>query len=165
EFSSFRPSPRDQSDIVVVRSDRYTVDEPSFRSFVSSLSEAGARTGKIGGADVYYATHDPSLVSRDKHALMIPLSIADTSDVPQIESIVGRANATAGFHAWLTGNTVRDHDFDQLSQHDLKSGELEFGLPAALIILVLVFGAVVAGLVPILLAILAIVAGLGLVAI
>jgi RND superfamily putative drug exporter len=84
--------------------------------------------------------------------------------VPPIAQLVER-NSRDGFQVTLTGNEVRDHDFDQLSQHDLKSGELEFGLPAALIILVLVFGAVVAGLVPILLAILSIVAGLGLVAV
>src|SRR5207244_12368973 len=57
-----------------------------------------------------------------------------------------------------------DHDFNDLSQHDLKSGELSIGLPAALVVLVLVFGAVVAGLVPLLMAIVAIVVALGLVA-
>ena len=48
----------------------------------------------------------------------------------------------------MTGSGTLDHDFNYLSQHDLKSGELRIGLPAALIILLLVFGAVVAGLVP-----------------
>ena len=47
---------------------------------------------------------------------------------------------------------------------DLKSGELQFGLPAALIILLLVFGAVVAGLVPLLMAMVSIVVALGLTA-
>ena len=45
----------------------------------------------------------------------------------------------------MTGKKTIDHDFNELSQRDLKSGELQFGLPAALIILLLVFGAVVAG--------------------
>jgi putative drug exporter of the RND superfamily len=165
EFSSFPPNRRDQSDIVLVHSGRYSVDSPAFRKFVADISAKAARTRRIAGADLYYVTHDQSLVSKDRHALIVPMSIRDTSDVPAIVSLVDDANATSGFHVWLTGNTVRDHDFDQLSQNDLKSGELEFGLPAALIILVLVFGAVVAGLVPLLLAILAIVAGLGLVAV
>src|SRR5262249_19626375 len=52
-------------------------------------------------------------------------------------------------------------DFNKLSQDDLKSGELQFGLPAALIILLLVFGAVVAGLVPLLMAVVSIVLALG----
>ena len=50
--------------------------------------------------------------------------------------------------ASVTGGGTLDHDFNELSQHDLESGELGVGLPAALVILILVFGAVVAGLVP-----------------
>jgi RND superfamily putative drug exporter len=166
EFSSFPFNPRlNFSDLVIVRSARYTVDQPAFQAFVANLSREGEATHKIHDAQVYYQTHDRTLVSRDRHALMIPLNIYDTGDVPAITDVVDRNNGQNGFDVAVTGNTVRDHDFDKLSQHDLESGELEFGLPAALIILVLVFGSVVAGFVPILLAILAIIGGLGLVAI
>jgi RND superfamily putative drug exporter len=166
ESSAFPPDPRtDFSDIVLVRSRRFTVDQPAFRAFVTRLAREGQATGKVHGARVYYTTHDPSLVSRDKHALIIPINVYDTGDIKPIDALVERDEGRQGFRVAITGNNVRDNDFDQLSQHDLKSGELEFGLPAALIILVLVFGSVVAGLVPILLAILAIVAGLGLVAV
>ena len=65
----------------------------------------------------------------------------------------------------MTGNQSSDYDFNQLSQHDLKSGELKFGVPAALVILILVFGAIVAGLVPLLMAIISIVVALGFVAV
>jgi len=166
EFSSFPFNPRlNFSDLVIVRSARYTVDQPAFRAFVATLSREGDATHKVHDAQVYYLTHDQTLVSRDRHALMIPLNIFDTGDVPAVAGVVDRNNGRNGFEVAITGNTVRDHDFDKLSQHDLESGELEFGLPAALIILVLVFGSIVAGLVPILLAILAIIGGLGLVAI
>ena len=166
EFSAFPPDPRtDFTDIVLVRSGRYTVDQPQFRAFVAGLAREGQATGKVHDARVYYVTHDRSLVSPDRHALLIPITVYDTSDIKPVDALVRRHDGELGFQVAITGNNVRDNDFDQLSQHDLKSGELEFGLPAALIILVLVFGSVVAGLVPILLAILAIVAGLGLVAI
>jgi uncharacterized membrane protein YdfJ with MMPL/SSD domain len=166
EASAFPFNPRlDDSDIVLVRSDRYTVDQPAFRAFVGNLAQLGRATGKVHDAQIYYATHDPSLVSRDKRALIIPINVFDTGDVKPINRLVARENGRSGFEVAITGNNVRDNDFNELSQHDLKSGELEFGLPAALIILVLVFGSVVAGLVPLLLAILAIVGGLGLVAI
>jgi uncharacterized membrane protein YdfJ with MMPL/SSD domain len=81
-----------------------------------------------------------------------------------VNDVVERENGRSGFEVAITGDNVRDNDFDELSQRDLKSGELQVGLPAALIILVLVFGSLVAGLVPVLLAILSIVVGLGLVA-
>jgi RND superfamily putative drug exporter len=166
EFRAFPYNPRlDFSDIVLVRSTRYTVDQPAFRAFISRLAQEGQATGKVHDAQVYYQTHDPTLVSRDRHALLIPINIFDTSDVDSINKVVEGENGRNGFQVAFTGNNVRDNDFDKLSQDDLKSGELEFGLPAALIILVLVFGSIVAGLVPLLLAILAIVAGLGLVAV
>ena len=166
EFSAFPFNPRlNFSDIVLVRSNRHVVDQPAFRNFVSELAREGKTTGKIHDAQLYYRTHDPSLVSRDKHALIIPINVFDTSDIKPINKLVERENGRSGFEVAITGNNVRDNDFDELSQHDLKSGELQFGLPAALIILVLVFGSVVAGLVPLLLAILAIVGGLGLVAV
>jgi putative drug exporter of the RND superfamily len=152
------------SDIVVIRSERHTVDDAPFQNFVRKLAREAQATRKIRNAQVYYATRDPSLVSADRHALMVPIYVDDTADIVDVNKVVERANGRSGFEVAITGDNVRDHDFEDLSQHDLKSGELQFGLPAALIILVLVFGAVVAGLVPLLLAILAIVIGLGLVA-
>ena len=165
EATSFPFNPRlNFSDLILISSSRYTVDQPAFRSFVGALGRQAEATRKIHDAQLYYQTHDRTLVSRDRHALMVPINIFDTGDVKPIDDVVRRYNERDGFDVAFTGNNVRDHDFDQLSQHDLKSGELQFGLPAALIILVLVFGSIVAGLVPLLLAILAIVAGLGLVA-
>ena len=75
-----------------------------------------------------------------------------------------QANTTPGFAVAVTGDHTVANDFNTLSQRDLEHGELEFGLPAALIVLLLVFGAAVAGLVPVLMAILSILVGLGLVA-
>jgi RND superfamily putative drug exporter len=62
----------------------------------------------------------------------------------------------------MTGEGTLDHDFNELSQHDLTSGELEVGLPAALVVLLLVFGAVVAGLMPLVMAVISIIVALGL---
>ena len=75
-----------------------------------------------------------------------------------------RKDGQDGFSVAMTGEGTLDHDFNGVSQHDLESGELKFGLPAALIILLLVFGTVVAGLVPLGMAFVAIVVALGLTA-
>ncbi len=78
--------------------------------------------------------------------------------------VVERADADPDFAVTITGGTTRDHDFNELSERDLINGEVKFGLPAALIVLLLVFGTVVAGLVPLLMALVAIISALGLVA-
>src|SRR5262249_8589720 len=156
---------RDYNNVVIVRSARYTVADPQFRAFVAALASQGQATGKVHDARLFYTTRDPRLVSPDRHATLITFNVVNTSDIKDVDRVVEQADGRAGFQVGLTGNDVRDQDFTDLSQHDLKSGELQFGLPAALVILVLVFGSIVAGLVPILLAIVGIIVGLGLVAI
>ena len=166
EASSFPFDPsRNFNNVVIVRSTHYRVTDPQFRAFVAALAQQGRATGKVFDARSFYTTGDRTLVSADRHATLITFNVANTTDIKEINRIVERANGRSGFNVGVTGNDVRDQDFTDLSQHDLKSGELQFGLPAALVILLLVFGSVVAGFVPIALALLAIVVGLGLVAV
>ena len=102
-------------------------------------------------------------MSKDRHALIVPLLIND-GGAADLLPVVERADRDPAFFIAVTGDETLDHDFNELSQHDLKTGELQFGLPAALIILLLVFGAIVAGLVPLLMAIVSIIVALGLTA-
>jgi uncharacterized membrane protein YdfJ with MMPL/SSD domain len=162
---AFPPSPAlATSDLVVVSSRRFAVESPRFREFVAQLAARGRATGAIANARVYYATHDATQVSADRHATLIPILISETDAAGAVEDVVARADENASFDVDLTGNQTSDHDFNELSQHDLKSGELKFGVPAALVVLILVFGSLVAGLVPLLMAIISIVVALGFVA-
>ena len=90
------------------------------------------------------------------------IGIQRKADVDHLLAVVERADGQDGFQVAMTGEGTLDHDFNEVSQHDLESGELKFGLPAALIILLLVFGAVVAGVIPLVMAFVAIVVALGL---
>jgi uncharacterized membrane protein YdfJ with MMPL/SSD domain len=162
--------PQDEvSELIVVRSPTFTVDDPEFRLEVFELvSSAG-----IGGREGAVVTHHPyertrireDLVSRERHAALVTVGlIADAeADVEDVIDAVERADrAPTPFEVTITGEWSVDRDLNQLSQDDLRAGELEFGLPVALIVLLLVFGAVVAGLVPILMALVSIVVALGL---
>jgi uncharacterized membrane protein YdfJ with MMPL/SSD domain len=164
EEKAFPPDPkRNTSDIVVVRSDRYSVDDPQFRGVVLRAVDEARREKLASNAVVYYRVKDPSLVSNDGHALAIPV-LTDEDHIEDLIGIVKDVDERPDFVASITGDETSDHDFNKLSQDDLKTGELQFGLPAALIVLVLVFGAVVAGVIPLLMAIASIIVGLGLVA-
>jgi putative drug exporter of the RND superfamily len=155
------------TDIVVVRSPRYTVEAPRFRSFVRTL--AGELRGAKGveGTRSYLGAHDPSLVSRDRHATMVQFAMPNesSSGIDDVIGAVRRADASPAFAVTVTGQRTLNHDFNKLSEDDLRSGELQFGLPAALIVLLLVFGTVVAGLVPLLIALPSIIVALSLVAV
>ena len=152
-FQRFPPDKHSVDELIVVHSSTHTVGDPAFRAFVGRLDLQGRETGVV-----YRAF--PLGISDNRHALLI--GVQRQKDVDKLLTVVERDNGRNGFSAVITGSGTIDHDFNDLSQHDLKSGELEFGLPAALIILILVFGAVVAGLVPLMMAIVAIVVALGL---
>ena len=155
------------TDIVVVRSTRYTVDAPQFRSFVRTLSGEVRSAKRVTSVRTYLGTRDPSLVSKDRHATLVQFAMPEesTSGIDDVISSVQRADASAAFAADVTGQRTVNHDFNKLSEDDLRSGELQFGLPAALIVLLLVFGTVVAGVVPLLIALPSIVVALSFVAI
>jgi uncharacterized membrane protein YdfJ with MMPL/SSD domain len=139
--------------IVVSSASRAFPSDSGFQQFVKELQAKARATGVV-----FHIA--PAAVSQDGHAVL--LGVQRKADVDKLLSLVKHEDGQDGFRVVMTGEGTLDHDFNDLSQHDLKSGELEFGLPAALIILVLVFGAVVAGLVPLALAMVAIIVGLGL---
>jgi uncharacterized membrane protein YdfJ with MMPL/SSD domain len=153
------------TDIVVVRSSRYTVGAPQFGALVRGVVADVRRAGGVDSVRSYLGTRDPSLVSKDRHAAMVQFAAGSDDGIDDIVDAVGRADATSAFTAAVTGQETLNRDFNELSQSDLQHGELEFGLPAALVVLLLVFGAVVAGLIPLLITLPSIVVALGLVAV
>jgi RND superfamily putative drug exporter len=86
------------------------------------------------------------------------------ADIKPVVKDVQAANGDDGFSVAVTGDHTVANDFTTLSASDLKHGELDFGLPISIVILLLVFGAVVAGLMPALMALLSIIVGLGIAA-
>ena len=149
------------SDVVVIRSEEYTVDAPQFEAYVTRFVGDGEITA-LGLARTYLDDGSAALVSQDRHATIIPVALVDDDETEALVEKVEAVDDEAAFAVSVTGDETLDHDFNLLSQEDLENGELKFGLPAALIILLLVFGAVVAGLVPLLMAIVSIVVALGL---
>jgi uncharacterized membrane protein YdfJ with MMPL/SSD domain len=147
----------EQQDVIVVTSSRYTVGSPQFRAFGKQLAAALRATGEVRGARSV-------AVSPDRHSALVSVHIGSDSGAGPVEKVVEKANGGA-FQVGITGYHSTGYDFGKQSQTDLEKGELAFGLPAALVVLVLVFAAVVAGLVPVLMAILSIIVALGLVAV
>ena len=94
---------------------------------------------------------------------MIPLVLAPTKHmrIQDLIPVIERANGRAGFAVNITGKYTLGNDFNTVSKSDLSNGELKFGLPAALIVLLLVFGTVTGAMIPMLMAIMSIVVALG----
>ena len=158
------------TDIVVLRADNGSVEDPAFRSTVAQLRADILRAeGVVSVADPY-ASPGGGAVSADGTAVLLPIVMTEDGGADPVVGIVDvverveEVDAASGVTAGITGDWTVGKDFLEISQHDLETGELRFGLPAALIVLLLVFAAVVAALVPLTMAVVSIVVALGIAA-
>jgi putative drug exporter of the RND superfamily len=142
-----------------------TSDEEAQRQ-IRELREAILATGRVRNVEGPLDGGDASLVSPDRDAAVLAVTMGlDAEDgIVDVVDVVERFDE-GPLEVAITGEYTADEDFLTLSNKDLKEGELFFGLPASLVVLLLVFGAVVASLVPVLLAIVAIVFALALTAV
>jgi RND superfamily putative drug exporter len=162
------------TETVLVHSDTATVDEPAYRQMVEKTTAALlAESGTVALAYNYYQAglFDPeaaeAMVSADRHTTLIPVSFAGTSAKIN-ENISGyletvRAQSTGGFLVTTVGEASIEHEFTTIAEKDLTRAEL-IGLPITLLVLVFVFGALMAAGVSLALALVAIFVSTGVIA-
>ncbi len=154
------PSP---DELVVVKSDGATVDSPEFQAFVTGLQAdlAADSGGFVGQIVSYYDTQDPSLVSDDQQAMILPVFIGDYgASVASYVEIVEEHNGEDGFSVHTGGQESINLAFEETAESDLLTGET-IGISVALIVLVIVFGTLVSAGIPLGLAITSIAIAVG----
>ena len=151
------------TEVVVVRAEDGEVEAAATRARVAELAD---ELRAAGAERVVTYGEERRLVSQDGDSTVLLLALGrdGEDDVEDVVDVVERLDEEPGYRAAVTGERIADADEDEASLEDLKKGELFFGAPLALVVLLLVFGAVVAGLVPLMLAITSIVVALALVA-
>ncbi len=164
-FEHFPPSPESfeqaTSEVVVVSFQGGAVDRERVDGLAEELRQVGA-TNVVTSAD----ESQERLDSADGSATAVLVGLGRNEDsLPDVVEAVQRLDEDPAVEAAMTGELTMDEDLSRLSEEDLQKGELFFGAPAALIILLLVFGAVVAGVIPLVLAVLSIVVALALTAV
>ena len=159
-IEDLRGVPLSTNEVVIVQSDTLTVDDPAFEQVVTGLyGDLVALVPDIireGTLTNYYQAGVPSLVSEDRTTTIIPLTMAGdfddaTDNIEKVIEVVDKASAQSGFEVLITGQAAAGKDFQEVGQEGIERGET-FGVPIALVILVLVFGALVAAFVPLVLA-------------
>ena len=163
--------PRLASELIVVKSGTLKVGNPEFENLVTSIQTDLTNLGPniIKNNYSYYQTQDPQSVSKNQDATLIGLTLAVSVDagiknVPKVIEIVDKYNKEPNFEVLILGEASIASASNKLSEEDLIRGE-SIGGSVALIILILVFGGLVAGVLPLILALLGIVIATGLVAI
>jgi len=168
-IEEMRGEPFSTNEVVIVRSDTLTVDDAEFQTEVESLYDEinalGPKIIRSGSFTNFYKSGIPNFVSQDRHTTIMPLVMAGefddaTDNAPLILEIVEARNAAGPFTILMTGQATVGNAFEKVGQDDFLRGE-SIGIPVALIILVIVFGTIVAAFVPIVVAIISIMIAIG----
>ncbi len=138
-----QPDEAETTELVVVRNEELLAEDQAFRDKLDELAAELDATG--AAAQVVSPYEGEGLISEDGHAVLVPIRLQPDEEetVEDAIAIVEAADGEDGFAVDVTGNHTTDRDFNELSQSDLEKGELRIGLPAALLVLLLIFGAVV----------------------
>jgi RND superfamily putative drug exporter len=157
--------PNEDIEFVVVTAES-TVTEPEYRAYVDELQTSIAALGPdvVHHVGSYLTNEGP--VSETGRSTLLPVTLAGVDHTAVAEKAevlvdtVRKVEAPEGFEALVAGPATLENDFIRLAEEGLEQGET-IGLAVALVVLVFVFGAVVAGLIPIILGVMAIAIALG----
>lgn len=160
------------TETVVITSETLTVDDPAFQETVAAVTQSLRDTPELVNTDPamlfnYYELQgigmtEPAerMVSADRHTTLIPVTLL--GDIDESEPVVEmiEASGNADVRVLTIGDVSSSLVFSHVAEEDLRRGEA-FGVPIALLILVVVFGALVAAGVPVILAGISILVALG----
>ena len=163
--------PEKVREVVIISSETSTVDDPAFMEQVNLLAtDLGTLPPDvIEGGVTYYQSGDETMVSADRHTTIMPLVMAGrvsdaTRNIEKVHEVTARAAERSGFTVITTGVAGSGEDFNKISASDLKLAEF-LGIPAAIVILILVFGTLVAASLPLILAGFSIIVAIGITAV
>jgi RND superfamily putative drug exporter len=139
---------------VVVRSDSLTVDDPEFETFVGGLvTDLRSHPDDFAPESVtsFYESGVAEFVSADRNTTIVPVRLIgeldDSSErVELLESILEERSEGTSFVVLSGGFATVNEAFNRAAE-EAFSTELQV-LPIAFIILILVFGAIVASVLP-----------------
>ncbi|WP_030158224.1 MMPL family transporter [Glycomyces sp. NRRL B-16210] len=150
--------------VVLYSSEDLTVDDPAFADAVQSALVDIAAIDQVASVVSYYDTAAPGFVAEDRHATFVALTFGGVSEdeaagvFTDIEEDLREAGDTEGLDVALGGGAATFADINEQIQHDLEIAEL-ISLPLLLLIMIVVFGALVAASLPLLIGGMAILGG------
>jgi RND superfamily putative drug exporter len=153
------------TETVIVRSQDATVDDAAFRSVVEqTTADLRAMDGAVESVSNFYESGNDAVVSEDRHTTLISVTMAGELEDAEKHADEYLATIEArrgdGFEVYTAGDVSISEEFNTTAEKDIQTAEV-LGLPIALIILVVVFGALVAAGIPIVLALVSIFVSLG----
>jgi trehalose monomycolate/heme transporter len=143
----------DADAVVVYRDPARTVDDPGYeRAVLGRLAQLPPGTG----VTAYWPTRPAALVSADRRSTYVVLRFAGDDDQKLAEFRAVRDRlAVPGIQTAIGGNLALGDEVSAQSKRDLARAEA-LSLPILLVLLVIIFGSVIAALLPIVVGVLTI---------
>ena len=145
------------SELILVISETETVEDPTFTEYIAAVQDEVQALGPDVVTSVgSYLTEDGP-VSESGRAVLMPVLMTETDedalsdDAKLLDEAVTSVERPEGFETHVAGPATLFNQFNEIIEEDIQKGE-SIGVLVALIVLVVVLGAVVAGLIPIVLA-------------
>ncbi|RKS71830.1 RND superfamily putative drug exporter [Actinomadura pelletieri DSM 43383] len=143
---------RDAADVVILYEGRTTVDDPRFRASVEQALGALPKD-KIAGTTTYWTTGSPQFVSEDKTATYAVLRLAGADEAAREDGYEAiRDDLTkvgGGLTAKVGGGVGTETAVNERVSSDIARAE-SMAMPVLLVLLVLIFGGLVAASLPLL---------------
>jgi RND superfamily putative drug exporter len=145
--------------VVLYEADDLTVDDPEYARSVTEAVDRIRGIDGVEGADSYYEVlavapeQAAGMASEDGHALIVPVSLAGSSpeeranEFSEIEDQLRDAAEASGLEVSFGGGAAIFADLNEQVQHDLEIAEM-ISMPILLLIMIVVFGALVAASLP-----------------
>jgi RND superfamily putative drug exporter len=157
-----------QTEIVLVQSKTQTVNDPAFRAAVNDVARSVAPYGAVKNLRTPYQGGHADQISKDGHTAIVLWEMKGTADhaKTKIDAITATTDKVAkrhpSFYVGEAGSVSSGKALDAMFSKQLKNAGIR-SVPLTLIILLLVFGSLVAAFVPLLLALSSVLATIGLV--
>jgi len=140
--------------IALYSSDDLTVTDPRFRDAVVSVTTRTRANPFVEQVTSYYETQAPELVSTDQHATYVAIRLAAGTDDDDTEDL-RESLAAEGLTTQVGGPDAIDLDISGQVADDIVRAEL-IAMPILLVLLVIIFGSLVAASTPLLIGSLAV---------
>ena len=144
--------------VVLYSSDELTVADQEFRDAVVAATERFRAHPAVEMVTSYYETESAEMISTDEHATFLPIRLVATAGDEEVEEVQDIA-PVRGLDAQVGGQLAIDLDLDTQIGDDVARAEM-IALPILLVLLVIIFGSVVAATTPLLVGVLAILGAL-----
>jgi RND superfamily putative drug exporter len=149
--------------VAIYRSKALTADDPEFRQEVSDTL-AGIPRGTTTSVVTAWDTGDPAMVSTDQHAVQVLISLAGDTQAEQSDNNDRLVPALQAhdLETDIAGPWAVYKGVNETVSADLARAEA-YSLPVVLILSLLIFGSLVAALMPVMVGVLSVIGGLAVV--